>query len=182
LASQLYLIREGIKDAFEDAPIELALTIEPVFEGAGDRLATLGWCQRLRSMYRAWADRRRMQVAENPGVAKDQDAPILMVSGFGAHRILAAEAGLHVFEQSEGGAGRVTARVRLAAVPLGDVPAAKERKRVVKALDEAPRVNTVVRRYREEPPLVRDAAGKWRSGRLDLVLGGDFDLLQAGER
>ena len=105
-----------------------------------------------------------------------------MVSGFGAHRILAAEAGLHVFEQSEGGAGRVTARVRLAAVPLGDVPAAKERKRVVKALDEAPRVNTVVRRYREEPPLVRDAAGKWRSGRLDLVLGGDFDLLQAGER
>jgi ATP-dependent Clp protease ATP-binding subunit ClpC len=43
-------------------------------------------------------------------------------------------------------------------------------------------VNAVVRRYREEPPLVRDAAGKWRSGRLDLVLGGDFDLLQAGER
>lgn len=182
LASQLYLIREGIKDAFEDAPIELALTIEPVFEGVGDRLATLGWCQRLRSMYRAWAERRRMQVAEYQGVGKDQDAPILMVSGFGAHRILTAEAGLHVFEQSEGGASRVTARVRLAAVPLGDVPAAKERKRVVKALDEAPRVNTVVRRYREEPPLVRDAAGKWRSGRLDLVLGGDFDLLQAGER
>ena len=68
--AQLYLIREGIKDAFDDAPIELALTIEPVFEGAGDRLATLGWCQRLRSMYRAWAERRRMQVAENPGVAK----------------------------------------------------------------------------------------------------------------
>ena len=42
LASQLYLIREGIKDALEDAPIELALTIEPVFEGAGDRLATFG--------------------------------------------------------------------------------------------------------------------------------------------
>jgi hypothetical protein len=29
---------------------------------------------------------------------------------------------------------------------------------------------------------VRDAAGQWRSGRLDLVLGGEFDLLQAGQR
>jgi ATP-dependent Clp protease ATP-binding subunit ClpC len=35
----------------------------------------------------------------------------------------------------------------------------------------------VVRRYREQPPLVRDAGGKWRTGRLDLVLGGEFDLL-----
>jgi ATP-dependent Clp protease ATP-binding subunit ClpC len=182
LALQLYLIREGIKDAFGNAPIELSLVIEPVFDGAGDRLATLGWCQRLRSMYRAWADKRRMQIAAIQGVGKDKDTPILMVSGFGAHRILAPEAGLHVFELSEGAVGRVTARVRLAAVPLGDVPAAKERKLIVKALDEAPRINTVVRRYREEPPLVRDAAGKWRSGRLDLVLGGDFDLLQAGER
>jgi len=25
---------------------------------------------------------------------------------------------------------------------------------------------------------VRDAAGQWRTGRLDLVLGGAFDLLQ----
>ena len=179
LASQLYLVQQGIRDAFDNAPIELALVIEPVFEGAGDRLATLGWCQRLRSMYRAWADKRRMQIAELQGVGKD--TAISVISGFGAHRILAPEAGLHVFEQSEG-IGRVTARVRLAGVPLGDVPAIKERKLIIKALDEAPRINTVVRRYREEPPLVRDATGKWRSGRLDLVLGGDFDLLQASER
>jgi ATP-dependent Clp protease ATP-binding subunit ClpC len=47
-------------------------------------------------------------------------------------------------------------------------------------LEQAPRENTVARRYREQPPLVRSGNGKWRSGRLDLVLGGDFDLLQAG--
>jgi ATP-dependent Clp protease ATP-binding subunit ClpC len=133
-------------------------------------------------MYRAWAGKRRMQILEMPGAAKDKDTPILTVSGFGAHRILAPESGLHVFETSEGGAGRVTARVRLAVVPLGDVPAAKEQKLVAEALDEASRPNAVVRRYREEPPLVRDAAGKWRTGRLDLVLGGEFDLLQATER
>jgi ATP-dependent Clp protease ATP-binding subunit ClpC len=76
----------------------------------------------------------------------------------------------------------VTARVRLAAVPLGDVPATKEHKLIVKALDAAPRPSTIVRRYRENPPLVRDAGGKWRTGRLDLVLGGEFDLLQEGLR
>jgi ATP-dependent Clp protease ATP-binding subunit ClpC len=39
-----------------------------------------------------------------------------------------------------------------------------------------------VRRYRRKPsPLVRNADGSWRSGRLDLVLRGDFDLLAAAE-
>jgi ATP-dependent Clp protease ATP-binding subunit ClpC len=34
-----------------------------------------------------------------------------------------------------------------------------------------------VRYYREQPSaLVRDAASGWRSGRLDLVLDGNFDL------
>ena len=182
LALQLHLIREGIKDVFDNAPVELALVIEPVFDGAGDWQATLAWCNKLRSMYRAWAGKRRMQILEVPSAAKDKDTPVLTVSGFGAHRILSPESGLHVFETSEGGAGRVTARVRLAVVPLGDVPAAKEQKLVAEALGEAPRPNAVVRRYREEPPLVRDAAGKWRTGRLDLVLGGEFDLLQATER
>ncbi|NIP45933.1 MAG: hypothetical protein GWN21_06060, partial [Gammaproteobacteria bacterium] len=36
----------------------------------------------------------------------------------------------------------------------------------------------IVRRYREQPsPLVRDSARGWRSGRLDRVLEGDFDLI-----
>jgi ATP-dependent Clp protease ATP-binding subunit ClpC len=179
-ALQLHLIRDGIKDALDDAPVELALLIEPVFDGAGDRQATLAWCRTLMSMYRAWAGKRRMHIGEAQGVGKD--TPILLVSGFGAHRILSPEAGLHVFEPSEGAAGRVTGRVRLAAVPLGDVPAAKEGRLIVKALDEAPRPNAVVRRYREQPPLVRDAGGKWRTGRLDLVLGGEFDLLHAGQQ
>ena len=36
----------------------------------------------------------------------------------------------------------------------------------------------IVRRYRERPsPLVRDAVKGWRTGKLDRVLLGDFDLL-----
>jgi ATP-dependent Clp protease ATP-binding subunit ClpC len=182
LALQLHLIKEGIKDAIDDAPIELALTIEPVFDGAGDRQATLTWCRKLTAMYRAWAGKRRMHVNDVASRSKDKETPILLISGFGANRVMALEAGLHVFEPFEGSGNRVTARVRLAVVPLADVPAAKERRLAIEAIEEAPRPNTVVRRYREEPPLVRDAAGQWRSGRLDLVLGGEFDLLQAGQR
>jgi ATP-dependent Clp protease ATP-binding subunit ClpC len=180
LALQLYLIREGIKDAFENSPIELALTVEPVFDGAGDRQATVFWCNRLSSMYRAWAGKRHMQISESPATGKD--TPTLTITGFGAHRILSPEAGLHVFESPEGAANRSTARVRTATLPLGEVPAAKESAVIARAIDQAPRLNAVVRRYREQPPLVRDSTGKWRTGRLDLVLGGEFDLLQASER
>src|SRR5262249_39735671 len=133
---------------------------------------TLAWCTRLTGMYRAWAAKRRMHI-EDLRPAREKAAPILLVSGFGAHRTLAPEAGLHVFESSDD-AGRVTARVRLAVIPLSGVPPAKEAHIVLQVLEQAPRLTTVVRRYREDPPLVRDAAGQWRTGRLDLVLGGEF--------
>jgi ATP-dependent Clp protease ATP-binding subunit ClpC len=36
----------------------------------------------------------------------------------------------------------------------------------------------VVRRYRTEPsPLVRDTVREWRTGRLDRVLAGQFDVI-----
>jgi ATP-dependent Clp protease ATP-binding subunit ClpC len=121
-----------------------------------------------------------MHLTEQPVAGSGM--PVLVVSGFGAHRQLAGEAGLHIWEASEGAPGRVTVRVVMAAVPLGDVPAGKSRAVIAKAIAEASRDSTVVRRYRERPPLVRSGDGHWRSGRLDLVLAGDFDLLQADER
>lgn len=43
------------------------------------------------------------------------------------------------------------------------------------AADSAP---VVVRRYRTQPsPLVRDSVRAWRTGRIDRVLAGDFDLI-----
>jgi ATP-dependent Clp protease ATP-binding subunit ClpC len=39
-----------------------------------------------------------------------------------------------------------------------------------------------VRRYRGTPsPLVRDSVRGWRTGRLERVFAGDFDLVPAGE-
>jgi hypothetical protein len=40
----------------------------------------------------------------------------------------------------------------------------------------APEVSAVVRRYSENPPLVRDARHGWRTGRFDIVMRGDFDI------
>jgi ATP-dependent Clp protease ATP-binding subunit ClpC len=180
LALQLHGIKAGIADVHDGAPVEVACAIEPVFDRASDRDATLAWCDKLVSMYRGWAARRRMHLSDASG--RNPEAPLLLIGGFGAHRVLSREAGLHVWEASEGAATRVAARVVLVNVPLGDVPAAKSRALVVKALAQAPRSSAVVRRYRGQPPLVRNADGRWRSGRLDLVLAGEFDLIGAEQQ
>jgi ATP-dependent Clp protease ATP-binding subunit ClpC len=180
LALQLHLIKHGIKDVWEGAPVEVALAVEPALEAtATDRRASEAWCRELVGMYRAWSSNRHMQVAELASLGAE---PTLLVSGFGAHRVLARECGLHILELAGNGASRATARVCLVATPLGDVPAAKLQKEIVAALDKAPRSSTVVRRYRRDPaPLVRSGDGRWRTGRLDAVLRGDFDLLAADE-
>jgi ATP-dependent Clp protease ATP-binding subunit ClpC len=189
LALQLHLVKEGLEDVVEDAAIEVALMVEPAFEGsASDGKATAAWCGQLREMYRAWAGNRHMQLSELAGSEISHglagDAPVLLIAGFGAHRVLKRECGLHVLElaEAQSGASRATARVRLAVTPLGDVPPARLASALIKAFGQAPPSSTVVRRYRREPsPLVRSGDGSWRSGRLDAVLGGNFDLLMADE-
>jgi ATP-dependent Clp protease ATP-binding subunit ClpC len=183
LALHLYLVREGIKDALAGSAIEVALLVEPAFEGASDRRATADWCGKLRAMYRAWSGKRHMQLAELPGAVAGAP-PILLITGFGAERVLARECGLHVLELAAtgNGAGRATARVRLAVTPLGDLPPARLAATLGKTFAQASAPSTVVRRYRGEPaPLVRSGDGSWRSGHFEAVLGGDFDLLMAEE-
>jgi ATP-dependent Clp protease ATP-binding subunit ClpC len=164
---------------FEGSAVEVALMVEPALDaGASDGRATGAWCRQLLGMYRDWAENRHMQVSE---VRTGGELPILLVSGFGAERVLKRECGLHVLELSgSDGSGRASARVRLAAAPLGDVPATRLLRTLTEAFNKAPRASAVVRRYRGEPsPLVRSADGSWRTGRLDAVLRGDFDLMTA---
>jgi ATP-dependent Clp protease ATP-binding subunit ClpC len=178
LALQLYVTREGVKDVFEDAPVEVALMVEPALDTPlGDKQATAAWCRQVLAMYRGWSEHRHMQLEELPG--ETPDLPVLLISGFGTHRVLSRECGLHVLELAEGGAAnRAIARVRLAVSPLGDLPQARLAAALAAAFDKAPRSSDVVRRYRGEPaPLVRNADGSWRTGRIDAVLRGDFDLM-----
>jgi protein subunit release factor B len=142
-------------------------------------------------MYSEWATRRRMNLAR----VEDRrgDVPLLVISGFGAHRVLSAEAGLHVLESDAPGArggaivNRVVARVRVApttgakrqsSADVARTPVASEFEALAQALASEPASAFVVRRYRFEPsPLVRDARHGWRSGRVRDVMTGNFDLL-----
>ena len=71
--------------------------------------------------------------------------------------------------------------VRVVAQPLIPIPRGKTalRNQAIQTLadvDSAP--PRIVRRYREAPkPLVRDAARGWRTGNIDQVLDGNFDLI-----
>ena len=60
---------------------------------------------------------------------------------------------------------------------FGQLSAGEERSAITATLTAAARSNTFAA-LRAQAQLVRHAAGQWRTGRLDLVLGGAFDLLQ----
>jgi ATP-dependent Clp protease ATP-binding subunit ClpC len=182
LAQQLYLIEQALTDLDQGRWPDVFLAIDTV---AGERSedAAAAWAARIATMYGEWARKRRMRAAllhENPGPR--QSPPfVLAISGFGAHGILAREAGLHVLEvpDADGGFDRSTARVRLAEQPAQPRPASQSQlEHALACLGGAAAPTAVVRRYREQPsPLVRDAVAGWRTGRIEDVLSGDFDLI-----
>jgi ATP-dependent Clp protease ATP-binding subunit ClpC len=174
LADRLYLIDRACcgTDALQpaDAFVEIsAAAFEP---------AEADFAVQLRDMYEAWARRRGMRVRR----LWSEVSFLLSVSGIGAYRILAAECGLHVFESphDERSFDRVAVHVRVAPAP--PAPPDTDAVDVARgALAEVAPPTTIVRRYRTKPsPLVRDSVRDWRTGRLDRVLAGEFDVIVDG--
>ena len=178
LAMQLHNLRQGMDDLAGDAPVDAVLRIDPALDTGEDSGEAQAWRVRLFAMYRQWATRRRMQVREIAAPGRGA-APVLVVTGFGAFRTLEREAGLHVLEEeSEDSSRRIAARVVVASGPDQPPDTGGEDAAILQRLSAAKPSKTIVRRYRERPaPLVRDLQGGWRSGRLDAVLAGDFDLI-----
>jgi ATP-dependent Clp protease ATP-binding subunit ClpC len=169
LANRLLVLEAALAGLDEGAPFEVALRLtspDPFLE-------------QLSAMYRSWAGRCGMTLTALPG---EPGSALYLVSGLGAGWILGGEAGLHVAEHTEAGddhaVDRVTVKVEVAAVPPGEpVDRVAFLERVNAALDAEPAVQRVTRRYRFDPaPLVRDAVRNYRTGRLDRVLAGEFDL------
>ena len=134
------------------------------------------------SMYQRWAKKRRMRHELLTESDRDASRALLAVSGFGAHAILAGEAGLHVWEIPSTTREFIRYQVRVRVAPQADEPLYSN----LSQLEQAERIFAdmdvgrlrITRRYREEPsPLVRDNSRGGRSGRLDCVLDGDFDLI-----
>ena len=183
LAQQLYLLHAALEDLDAGVASDAFLAVEPVTTDAPDG-DTNAWPQRLVMMYESWGHKRQMRT-QTPAEGAQKSSPaitLIAFSGLGAHAILQYEAGLHVFEtpDTDGSFLRQSARVRVVPQPFKPRAAVQSDADYARAciFGSTPGENNIVRRYRELPsPLVRDSAAGWRTGRLDQVLGGDFDLI-----
>ncbi|MDZ4698244.1 MAG: AAA family ATPase [Rhodothermales bacterium] len=183
LAQRLYVLEQALGQEATGRPRDAFLRIEA--RGAEANV----FARTLAAMYVAWAEKRQMRHVVLQPLAEVPTAEgrfTLAVAGFGAYVILAREEGWHVWEAPREGKTftRVKVRVRVEPQPLAvaDTVAglrtqADQGFLGIKASERSP-ADTIVRRYREAPsPLVRDSRGAWRTGRLDRVLAGDFDVM-----
>jgi ATP-dependent Clp protease ATP-binding subunit ClpC len=176
LAERLYLLDRACAAGSASDPSDAFLEIRA---STVDR-AEADFAVQLREMYEAWARRRGMRVAR----IHAEGSHVLAVSGIGAYQILAPETGLHVLESPHDDSphgdrsfARVAAQVAVApSLPASpDTEVAESARHALEAL---PPSTTIVRRYRTRPsPLVRDSVRAWRTGRLDRVLAGEFDVI-----
>ncbi len=184
LAEQLYLLDIAYVDLLTNRPHDAFLLVEATIKSQQDRLKTKKFFMQIWGMYQKWAKKRRMHASVLKESFNDENRyqAILAVSGFGAFTILEKEAGLHVLEFSKDHKTSTpcTLRVNVIAQPEAG---STERQEMISLAESALRNanfhQEIIRRYRFEPsPLVRDNVRKWRTGLLDRVLGGDFDLVE----
>jgi ATP-dependent Clp protease ATP-binding subunit ClpC len=174
LAERLYLLDCACGDGEAAVPSDAFLEIRasPI-ESAEQEFAL-----QLREMYEAWGRRRGMRVRR----LWSDGNHLLSVSGIGAYQILARESGLHIFESPRENRPFDRVAVNVAVAPVTPAPPDEDTTDLARrALAALPQTATVVRRYRERPsPLVRDSVREWRTGRLDRVLAGEFDVISDG--
>lgn len=179
LAQQIYLLETACDDVEQERPHDAFLCIESTGKGDVHDVLTL-----LGDMYKQWATKRKMQCE----ILDEQPYPtrrlLLAISGYGAYSLLQPEHGIHAIETREGKEvlRRSLARVYVLPQPTGQ-PYGEEKLRdiaveALAGLDEGAAAPSVVRRYRfGDTPLVRDSIRQWRTGRIERVLEGDFDIL-----
>ncbi|HYO99707.1 MAG TPA: AAA family ATPase, partial [Pyrinomonadaceae bacterium] len=191
LAHQLYLLEAACRGLAAGHPRDLFLQVRASCDAGADNAVCNDFAQRIAEMYRRWAEARRMrfeileETKTDDAVAANASEPYQMlaaVSGFAAYSLLHAEAGWHVLETPQDDKSFNRARVHVRVVAQPDEPPGREgiHKQAAHALasDANGTQPQIVRRYREEPsPLVRDSVRGWRTGKLERVLEGHFDLM-----
>ncbi len=177
LAQQLYLLKNAYRNYVEKMPHDAFLKVESI---KSDN-ASSEFAQRLKDMYLSWARRRRMhfQILDSKTSNNEKKyESIIAFSGFGAYPILIPESGLHIYEEPGQGRSfqRCTARVHVLPQPVLEGALSDQAIKLYAKSQET--VTDIVRRYREKPsPLVRDTVRKWRTGRIDLIWDGNFDIM-----
>lgn len=192
LAQQLYLLEKACAGLQSQQASDAFIWVQAARDSGVTAALNDEFAQKLGRMYRSWAEKRRMQIQLLEEAGGDGQVPyqlLLALSGFGSYTILQPEDGLHILEipeQEEKSFKRCRVQVRV--VPQPDEPAGPGieplRQQAFRAFESrGPTSIAIVRRYRERPsPLVRDSVRGWRTGRLDRVMDGDFDLVVERER
>ena len=185
LAQQLFLLEAAAAEALAEGPRDAFVSVVPQLEDGA--APARDFAAQVAAMYEAWASARGMRwTGIEPGT-NGAGARLLSITGFAAYSLLLPEDGLHVLEREVApgdGARRATVRVRVVSQPATPArDAAGLRRQAIEALAAPPAAaHTIVRRYREAPsPLVRDAVRGWRTGRIERVLAGDFDVIPSGD-
>ncbi len=180
LAQQLWLLERACDDVGRDRPTEAWLLVD-AGRGGNAQSPRNVFARQLGEMYRSWGKRRGMRLEELEENGRGGYRLLLGVSGYAAWALLEPEDGLHVLERPGAGKREKTrrwvVRVRVLPQPVGavDDPRTVARQEMARPDAQPPEI---IRRYREAPsPLVRDSRRGWRTGLLDRVLGGDFDLM-----
>ena len=179
LANRLHVLDSAVDGLRQDSPEQVFLRIRPAADKTGEE--TERFTDELATMYSSWADSRGMRI---DGLDTSTGEYLFAVTGLGCGVLLMSENGLHTMEldrkrgDGEHDTERISALVQVVSWEPGP-----ERERAAlavlarAALAETAVAATVVRRYRLEPaPLVRDTVRGYRTGRIDRVLAGDFDL------
>ena len=188
-ASRMVLLDTACRGVLAGEPSEAFVDVQPWSEAGTPARAAVEFAREIAGMYRAWGGVRGMQIE----TLEELDGPprgyelVMAVSGFGSWSVLSGESGLHVLELPEPhGHGFRKAAARVRVLPQPEIPPdrrdhegllAQARAALAAAGDDNV---ALVRHYRRSPsPLVRDAVHGWRTGHLDRVLAGDFDLRAA---
>ena len=189
-AGRLHLLELAYRSLEMQSTWEAIISVEGMQgssaeDGGADQLVN-----RLGGMYRQWGKRRKMRILvleDRPCRSGRGRSLLLGVSGYAAHDILAPETGLHIWEHPDrwGSKSSTQARVLVRVAPLPDdrpIDGVADWLAAAHGVmaGSSPGAPAIVRIYREQPdPLVKDRIRGWRTGRLDRVLDGDFDLLGA---
>ena len=187
LAHQIYLLEAAARGSLENHPQDAFVLVEAGRDSQITDLQNDTFAAQIALMYLQWAEKRRMRhkiLEERKSGGKTPFRMLIAIAGYAAFDILEKEAGLHVLEfpAERNTVRRCKARVRIAPQPpepAGNFSDALHQQ-ALQAFANAEKNGqlAIVRRYREAPsPLVRDSVRNWRTGRLDRVLGGDFDLM-----
>jgi ATP-dependent Clp protease ATP-binding subunit ClpC len=174
VSGRLYVLDSAVAGITAGAPTDVVVHVRPAGTEPSDDAAA--FAELVAEMYVSWAHARGMTVERLDAEAGEH---VLGVGGLGCGEILGRESGLHVLEHvdehRDGGkvVDREQVRVLVAPHPSGADGSAT----LVAPAPTGVEPTVIVRRYRPgRAPLVRDSVRGYRTGRLDRVLAGDFDL------